>query len=100
MKAEEVVSALMAGELDAHLTDLQTIITRRKEFLGIQLAYSLKLGDRVCFNSTVKPQYLRGVDAEVVSKFGDTIEVKLLQAAGRREKGARLRTPGALVRKI
>lgn len=84
MTYEEVKTAILAGDLDADLEKLSTLITstlNSKRVSRTPAVYGI--GDRVRFNSLCGTKYLHGQTAIVTGKARSKIIVKLERPMGR-----------------
>lgn len=103
MDIQEVLSAISAGELDRHLrliksaatTRQQTIVSGRSGAPG-----TFQLNDRVVFNTSASPAYIRGAIGRVAGFAGTKLLVSLEQDAGRFRAGVPIKTPPAILTKV
>lgn len=86
-----LLDAIADGELDAHLTAIADAVYARQELLEtINSAKALAMlcvGDRVRFNNTARPQYLRGVQGVVIELDQHTATVCVHEPIGRFRSG-------------
>ncbi len=74
---------VIKGELDTDLEGIIQAVNYRKERLNDRKAFLFKNGQRVRFNSHVRPLYMRGLEATIVKVNRTTVGVKLDSSAGR-----------------
>lgn len=86
------------GLHDDDLDDLMLAIQARKKTIGIQNFSNIPVGAKVRFVSTIRPTYLRGVEAVVVGKKVSKLIVRLNSPVGRFRGD--IRVPGTLVELI
>jgi len=99
-----LLDAIADGELDDHLTALADAIHARRELLetvnSAKALAMLCLGDRVRFNNTTRPQYLRGVEGVVIELDQHTATVRVHQPIGRFRTGEIRRCPPLLLDRL
>jgi len=88
MNYSEIRSALLAGELDQHLTQLATDVRARKETIAAKRALDARLTLRPGATVTVnglRPSYINGLSATVVkvNKTRAVVRFNAPEAAGR-----------------
>jgi hypothetical protein len=90
-----LISDIRRGVHDDDLDELALAIMGRKKTLGVLNFSQFQVGDRVRFVPTIKPTYLRGVEATVVGKKVSKLIVRMDAPVGRFRGD--LRVPGSLV---
>lgn len=91
MQINELLTAIRNGNYDQNLDGIRHAIIDRQKAKAPR-AYEFRPGQRVFFNSKVRPQYLQGVGATVVKINHTKIVVDLDQPAGRFYKGVTVPT--------
>lgn len=91
-------TAILTGKLDSELDLITRSIKTRKEMLDTVLKNSLKVGDKVKFNDTTKPTYMRGMVATVTEIRRERVSVKLEKPTGRFQ--SEIVTPVSLLVKV
>jgi hypothetical protein len=90
---DEVVDAILAGQLDEELGTIREVCTDRMQQRASGLRYKLRAGDRVrvVTHGVIRPHYLDGLTAVVrkVNKTTVTIDFEDQQTAGRFARGCR-----------
>lgn len=86
------------GLHDDDLDDLVLAIQMRKKTIGVQNFSNIQVGSRVRFVATIRPTYLRGVEARVVGKKVSKLIVHLDAPVGRFRGD--IRVPGSLVEPV
>lgn len=95
MRYEDVVTAIASGELDDDLDRVQETLRARYGIVRQQkaalMSATLQQGQRVRFSQQISPQYLRGLEAEIVEppRPGESLKVKPVhpELAGRFGRG-------------
>lgn len=99
-----LLDAIVDGELDHHLTAIADAVYARLELLetvnSAKALAMLCVGDRVRFNNTTKPQYLRGVEGVVIELDKHTATVCVHQPIGRFRSGEIRRCPPLLLDRL
>lgn len=90
-----LLADIRRGLHDDDLDDLQLAIQARKKTLGTRNFSSIPVGARVRFVPTIRPTYLRGIEAVVVGKKTSKLIVHLDAPVGRFRGDVRV--PGALI---
>jgi hypothetical protein len=93
-----LISEVRRGEHDDDLDELLLAIGARKKTIGVLNFSSFKVGDRIRFVPTIKPTYLRGVEATVVGKKVSKLIVRMDSEVGRFHGD--IRVPGSLVERV
>lgn len=99
-RLEEFLNLIMSGEFD---DDWDVIVETRKQRIRRQTRTKMKgleFGDKVKFNSLVRPRYLAGVEATVVKKNETSVMLVLNETKGRFVANSPFRCPATLVEKI
>lgn len=91
MQINELLTAIRNGNYDQNLDGIRHAIIDRQKAKAPK-AYEFHPGQRVFFNSKVRPQYLQGVAATVVKINQVKIVVDLERPAGRYYKGVTVPT--------
>lgn len=91
MQINELLTAIHLGTYDANLDTLRYAIIDRQKAKAPK-AYEFRSGQRVFFNSKVRPQYLQGVGATVTKINHTKIVVDLDKPLGRFFKGVTVPT--------
>jgi len=94
----DINTAIITGEFDNELDRISQSIKTRKEMLDAVLKNSLKVGDKVKFNDTTKPTYMRGMVATVTQIRRERVRVKLDKPTGRFQ--SEIVTPVSLLVKV
>lgn len=79
----QVNTAIITGVFDTELDLINRSIKTRKDMLSAMLKNSLNIGDKVKFNDTTKPTYMRGMVATVTQIRRERVSVKLDKPTGR-----------------
>lgn len=79
----QIQTAILIGELDISLDAIKTIIKSREEMLQNKLKRSLSVGNKVKFNSSTKPIYMRGMVATITKINRERIVVNMDNPVGR-----------------
>jgi hypothetical protein len=99
-----LLDAIADGELDAHLTAIADAVHARLDLLetvnSAKALATLTVGDRVRFNSTTRPQYLRGVEGVVIELDQHTATVCVHQPLGRFRSGEIRLCPPLLLERL
>lgn len=99
-----LLDAIADGELDAHLTAIADAVHARLDLLetvnSAKALAMLTVGDRVRFNNTTRPQYLRGVEGVVIELDQHTATVCVHQPIGRFRSGEIRRCPPLLLDRL
>lgn len=99
-----LLDQIAAGALDPHLVAIADAIHARRELLDtINSAKTLALlniGDRVRFNHHTRPQYLRGVEGNVIELDQHTATVCVHRPIGRFHNGEIHRCPPLLLDRL
>lgn len=98
MSYQETYNDIVAGKLDDCLNILAEAIAFRRERLNAKKMNSFNIGDKVKFNNSVKPKYLRGIQATITNVRRKRIEIKLDYSIGR--FASRITCPVSLIEKI
>jgi hypothetical protein len=93
-----LLSEVRRGVHDEDLDDLLLAIQARKKSIGIQNFSEIPVGSRVRFVPTIRPTYLRGIEATVVGKKVSKLIVRLDNPVGRYHGD--IRVPGSLVEPV
>lgn len=91
MKTQDVVMAVLNGEVDAGLAKIEESIRRRRNLL----VSTWEIGDRVRFTGNVKPGYLYGEMGTITGFFRSRLRVEMDKPIGRFGKVLRV-TPSLL----
>lgn len=78
-----LTSDIRRGLHDDDLDDLVLAIQARKKTIGVQNFANIPIGAKVRFVSTIRPTYLRGVEAMVVGKKVSKLIVRPTTPVGR-----------------
>jgi preprotein translocase subunit YajC len=95
---KQINTGIINGEFDAELGQISQSIKIRKEMLDVQLKNSLNVGDKVRFNKSTKPVYMRGMLATVTQIRRERVSVKLDNPTGRFQ--SEIVTPVSLLEKV
>jgi hypothetical protein len=95
----EIIHSILDGDNDGEFDEIIQAIKVRRKSMDAGKVLGLRVGDRVRFNSRTRPQYLVGVEGEVVKKNQTSVTVKPDEALGR-FSGDPIRCPVGLVDKI
>lgn len=99
-----LLDAIADGELDAHLTAIADAVYARLDLLetvnSAKALAMLAVGDRVRFNNSARPQYLRGVQGVVIELDQHTATVCVHQPIGRFRSGEIPRCPPLLLDRL
>jgi hypothetical protein len=93
-----LLAEIRRGLHDEDLDELSLAITARKKAIGIQNFAEIPIGARVRFVATIRPTYLRGIEAKVVGKKVSKLIVRLDSPVGRYRGD--IRVPGSLVEPV
>lgn len=93
-----LIADIRRGIHDDDLDDLLLTIQARKKTIGIQNFAEIAVGAKVRFVPTIRPTYLRGVQATVVGKKVSKLIVRLDSPVGRFRGD--IRVTGSLVEPI
>ena len=99
MKTSDLVDEILDGKRDADLKRINDAVIIRNRHLRERILGSLKVGDKVRFNSETRPNYLIGCDA-IVRGFvrrGGKIIVSLVGGARGKFSGESIRTSPSLI---
>lgn len=99
MTTNEIIHSILDGDNDGEFDEIIQAIKVRRKSMDAGKVLGLRVGDRVRFNSRTRPQYLVGVEGEVVKKNQTSVTVKPDEALGR-FSGDPIRCPVGLVDKI
>lgn len=64
MNYNEIMLSIMTGEQDEWLDNITAVVHNRKRDMAPKI-WEYRVGERVRFNDSTKPKYLRGVEATV-----------------------------------
>ena len=99
----QLLDAIVAGDLDAHLVAIADAIHARRELLRTVAAATslaqLCAGDDIAFNQKVRPRYLTHEGATVLEVDDRSVVVRLWRPVGRFQDGV-VRCPPLAVRKL
>jgi hypothetical protein len=95
----EIIHSILDGDNDGEFDEIIQAIKVRRKSMDAGKVLGLRVGDRVRFNSRTRPQYLVGVEGEVVKKNQTSVTVKPDEALGR-FSGDPIRCPVGLVDKV
>lgn len=99
-----LLDQIAAGVLDPHLTAIGDAVHARLELLdtvnSAKALAMLNVGDRVRFNHTTRPQYLRGVEGVVIELGRDTATVCVHGPVGRFRTGTVRECPPLLLERL
>jgi len=100
----DVITDIATGAYDSDLANISIAIRARIDGLkGIKKATmfaALQVGDRVKFNDSVNPKYMKGVFATVTAKRRTKVSIKLDSAVGKFRAGEQITTPVTIVDKV
>lgn len=99
MTTNEIIHSILDGDNDGEFDEIIQAIKVRRKSMDAGKVLGLRVGDRVRFNSRTRPQYLVGVEGEVVKKNQTSVTVKPDEALGR-FSGDPIRCPVGLVDKV
>lgn len=99
-----LLDAIADGELDVHLTAIADAVGARLDLLetvnSAKALAMLTVGDRVRFNNSARPQYLRGIEGVVIELEPHTATVCVHQPIGRFRSGEIRRCPPLLLDRL
>ena len=99
----QLLDAIVAGDLDAHLVAIADAIHARRDLLRTVAAATslaqLCVGDDIAFNQKVRPRYLTHEGATVLEVDDRSVVVRLWRPVGRFQDGV-VRCPPLAVRKL
>jgi protein involved in polysaccharide export with SLBB domain len=76
MDLSNFLDNILAGMYDDSLSLIEKTISQRKDSLSSRMVNTLNSGDVVTL-ANVRPKYLVGLDATVVSVMGDKVSVRI-----------------------
>ncbi len=88
-----LVDQIRGGELDDDLGDITEAIAFRKNTLKRETFFDLNVGDKVVFNSTARPGYLKGTQATITGKKRTKVTVELDETVGKFQSGLAITSP-------
>ena len=94
----DINTAIITGEFDNELDRISQSIKTRKEMLDAVLKNSLKVGDKVRFNKSTKPVYMRGMLATVTQIRRERVSEKRDNPTGRFQ--SEIVTPVSVLEKV
>jgi hypothetical protein len=99
--ASKVVSAIHKGSFDDSLEQIAVAVSDRRRALVQIEAADIVVGDTVVFNHRARPQYLRGITAEVIGpgRKANTFLVRLNSGSRRYYTGSEVTAPYSIVSK-
>lgn len=80
MTTEEIIQAIVGGDVDDDLRSIAQACKDRQKAAASTLRYVLKVGDKVAFNSNIRPAYLQGLKAVVRKVNQTTATVDVVEA--------------------
>jgi hypothetical protein len=99
----QLLDAIAAGELDAHLVAIADAVDARRQLLhtvrSAQAIAELCVGDTVMFTNRIRPQYLEHELAEVTAVDDHLVSVRLWRPVGRFREGE-VQCPPLALRKL
>ena len=93
-----LIAEIRRGQHDEDLDDLLLAIQGRKKSIGVRNFSAIPVGSKVRFVPTIRPTYLRGMEATVVGKKVSKLIVRLDSPVGRFRGD--IRVPGSLVEPV
>lgn len=93
-----ILREIRNGLHDEFLQEIQEEVVRRRQVLGRMQFAELAVGSRVRFVQTIRPTYLRGMEATVVGKKVSKLMVRLDRPVGRFRGD--IRVPAALIEPV
>lgn len=73
--ANEVVSAIIRGDLDLYLDTIAERLANRRDLLARRVAARIDVGDTIRFTDKARPTYLYGLTAVVTKINGKSVTV-------------------------
>src|SRR6185503_3301283 len=93
-----ILKDIRNGLHDEFLEEIQREVQQRRQVLGRMQFAGLAVGSRVRFIQTIRPTYLRGMEATVVGKKVSKLVVRLASPVGRFRGD--IRVPAALIEPV
>lgn len=102
MNEREILDAIVNGDVDEGMENISNALRNRRKALEARKRLDFSVGDRVVFNRQARPQYLRGIGAEVVGLNPQTIVLNVdTDLRARRFSGSKsVKCPVAIVDKV
>ena len=99
MDIKELIFAIQIGEFDEDLDRISAAANARGKALA-PTARDFKVGDKVRFKNTTRPQYMRGMLATVSGIRQTKITVTIDHSNGRFRAGSPIICPTSIIEKI